>query len=151
MKLDDDFSETAQLGLPNNIYRLHCETKVYASSMSVHFKRNGTTEAKVNSWVTEFNCFNFATQHVHSNVTGWLTQAEASVLWFLCTVKAKLHYAIWFEPASNQLRTSSEPASVMEFGFYGHTVVTSRQKAVSGDRRILLVVRLYATQKVAKF
>jgi len=70
MKLDDDFSETAQLGLPNNIYRLHCETKVYASSMSVHFKRNGTTEAKVNSWVTEFNCFNFATQHVHSNVTG---------------------------------------------------------------------------------
>jgi len=25
-------------------------------------------------------------------------------------VKAKFHYAIWFEPASNQLRTSSEPA-----------------------------------------
>jgi len=23
-----------------------------------------------------------------------------------------------FEPASNQVRTSSEPASVMEFGFY---------------------------------
>jgi len=32
-------------------------------------------------------------------------------------VKAKFHYAIWFEPASNQLRISSEPASVMEFGF----------------------------------
>jgi len=34
------------------------------------------------------------------------------------SLKAKFHYAIWFEPASNQLRTSSEPASVMEFGFY---------------------------------
>jgi len=44
-------------------------------------------------------------------------------------VKAKFHYAIWIEPASNKLRTSSEPApnrfgasseaaSVMEFGFY---------------------------------
>ena len=33
-------------------------------------------------------------------------------------IKAKFHYAIWFEPASNQLRTSSEPTSVMEFGFY---------------------------------
>jgi len=36
-------------------------------------------------------------------------------------VKAKFHYAMWFgagrRPASNQLRTSSEPASVMEFGF----------------------------------
>jgi len=27
-----------------------------------------------------------------------------------------------FEPASNQLRTSSEPTSVMEFGFYGAIV-----------------------------
>ena len=38
-----------------------------------------------------------------------------------CTLKAKFHYAICFEagrrPASNQLRTSFEPASVMEFGF----------------------------------
>jgi len=37
------------------------------------------------------------------------------------TVKAKFHYASWFEagrrPASNQLRTSFVPASVMEFGF----------------------------------
>ena len=31
--------------------------------------------------------------------------------------EAKFHYTTWFEPASNQLRTSSEPASVMEFGF----------------------------------
>jgi len=31
--------------------------------------------------------------------------------------EAKFHYAIWFEPASNQLRTSTEPTSVMEFGF----------------------------------
>ena len=33
--------------------------------------------------------------------------------------EAKFIYAIWFESASNQLRTSSEPASVglMEFGF----------------------------------
>jgi len=31
--------------------------------------------------------------------------------------EAKFHYAMWFEPASNQLRTSSEPARVMEFGF----------------------------------
>ena len=29
---------------------------------------------------------------------------------------AKFHNAIWFEPASNQLQTSSEPDSVMEFG-----------------------------------
>jgi len=29
-------------------------------------------------------------------------------------LKAKFHYAIWFEPASNQL---DRPASVMEFGF----------------------------------
>jgi len=37
------------------------------------------------------------------------------------SVKAKFHYAICFEagrrPASNQLRTSSEPASVMECWF----------------------------------
>jgi len=36
-------------------------------------------------------------------------------------LKAKFHYAIWFEAGSklvgNQLRTSFEPASVMEFGF----------------------------------
>jgi len=32
--------------------------------------------------------------------------------------EAKFHYATWFEPASNQLRTSSEATSVMEFGFY---------------------------------
>ena len=38
---------------------------------------------------------------------------------YLYVFKAKFHYAIWFEPPSNQLRTSSEPASVMEFGFYG--------------------------------
>jgi len=31
--------------------------------------------------------------------------------------EAKFHYAIWFEPASNQLKTSFEPASVMEFCF----------------------------------
>ena len=35
--------------------------------------------------------------------------------------EVKLHYAIWFEacrrPASNQLRTSFEPDRVMEFGF----------------------------------
>jgi len=39
----------------------------------------------------------------------------------LTVLKGKFHYAIWFEagrrPASNQLRTSSEPASVMEFVF----------------------------------
>jgi len=34
-------------------------------------------------------------------------------------LKAKFHYASWFEPASNQLRTSSKPTSVMEFGFNG--------------------------------
>jgi len=31
-------------------------------------------------------------------------------------VKAKFHYATWIEPASNQLRTGSEPDSAMEFG-----------------------------------
>jgi len=30
--------------------------------------------------------------------------------------EAKFHYAIWFEPASNQLQTGSESDSVMEFG-----------------------------------
>jgi len=44
----------------------------------------------------------------------------------LWTVKAKFHYAIWFEPASNH---SSEPASVMEFGFYG---------AIAQERLIIL-------------
>ena len=49
------------------------------------------------------------------------------------TLKAKFHYAIWFEagsrqvrswsatsfePVCDQLRTSFEPDSVMEFGFY---------------------------------
>jgi len=38
----------------------------------------------------------------------------------LVSFKAKFHYAIWFEaarrPASNLLRTSFEPDSVMEFG-----------------------------------
>ena len=33
--------------------------------------------------------------------------------------KAKFHYAIRFEAGRDQLRTSFEPASVMEFGFYG--------------------------------
>jgi len=42
-----------------------------------------------------------------------------------CVIKAKFHYAIWFEPqlrssklvrSSNQLRTSFEPDNVMEFG-----------------------------------
>jgi len=32
--------------------------------------------------------------------------------WF----EAKFDYAIWIEPASNQLRTGSEPDSVIEFG-----------------------------------
>ena len=32
--------------------------------------------------------------------------------------KAKFHYASWFEAVSKQLRSSSEPASVMKFGFY---------------------------------
>jgi len=54
------------------------------------------------------------------------------------TVKAKFHYASWFEAGSkpnsitlsgsNRLRTSfqtsSEPASVMEFGFYRNAVLT---------------------------
>jgi len=31
-------------------------------------------------------------------------------------LEAKFHYAIWFEPASNQLRTAFEPDSVTEFG-----------------------------------
>jgi len=39
----------------------------------------------------------------------------------LC-LKAKFHYAIWFEAGSklvaDQLRTSFEPDIVMEFGFY---------------------------------
>jgi len=40
-----------------------------------------------------------------------------------CSFKAKLHYASWFEAdrsklVGDQLRTSFEPASVMEFGFY---------------------------------
>jgi len=39
--------------------------------------------------------------------------------------EAKFHYAIWFEPSSNQLRTSSEPTSVMEFGFYHHNTAGS--------------------------
>jgi len=39
------------------------------------------------------------------------------------TLKAKFHYAIWFEadrsfePVCNQLRTSFEPDSVIQFGF----------------------------------
>jgi len=37
-------------------------------------------------------------------------------------LKAKFHYAIWFEagrqPGSNLSATSFEPDSVMEFGFY---------------------------------
>jgi len=38
-----------------------------------------------------------------------------------CTIKAKFHYASWFETGRRQVRslsaTSFEPASVMEFGF----------------------------------
>jgi len=45
-----------------------------------------------------------------------------------CVVKAKFHYAIWFEGISKLVRrwsaTSFEPASVMEFGsksaLHGH-------------------------------
>ena len=52
-----------------------------------------------------------------------------------CLLKAKFHYASWFEagrrqvrcwsptsfePVCDQLRTSLEPASVTEFGFYCH-------------------------------
>ena len=42
-----------------------------------------------------------------------LAGSELIRSWF----EVKFHYAIWFEPASNQLRTSSEPDNVMEFGF----------------------------------
>jgi len=41
---------------------------------------------------------------------------------YLHALKAKFHYASWFEAGSklvgDQLRTSFEPASVMEFRFY---------------------------------
>jgi len=38
----------------------------------------------------------------------------------------QLVYGIWHEPASNQLRTSSELASVMEFGFNSELARASR-------------------------
>ena len=42
-------------------------------------------------------------------------------IWILDNLKAKFHYASWFgassELAPNMFGTSSEPASVMEFGF----------------------------------
>jgi len=38
---------------------------------------------------------------------------------FVCLLKPKFHYASWFEPVCDQVRTSFEPASVMEFGFKG--------------------------------
>ena len=40
------------------------------------------------------------------------------------SVKAKFHCTIRFEPASNQLRTSSELVSVMEFGFKQHFIAS---------------------------
>ena len=43
------------------------------------------------------------------------TGSRFRVFW---TIKAKFNYAIWFEAGSNQLRTSFEPDSVMEFGLY---------------------------------
>jgi len=51
----------------------------------------------------------------------WLDQSviDSAIRQWRCPVKAKFHYAIWFESSSNQLRTSSEPTSVMEFGFNG--------------------------------
>ena len=62
-----------------------------------------------------------------------ITTSTGSRFLVFWTIKAKFHYAIWFEagsklvadlsatsfePASNQLRTSFEPDSVMEFGLY---------------------------------
>ena len=68
----------------------------------------------------------------------WASRAALCLLHISCVVKAKFHYTSWFgagsklvrskiplrylvrtsfEPCPNQLRTSSEPASVMEFGF----------------------------------
>jgi len=50
-------------------------------------------------------------------------------------VKAKFHYASWFEAGSklvaDQLRTSFEPASVMEFDFNGAVTLRLALKNVS--------------------
>jgi len=52
----------------------------------------------------------------------------------LLPVKAKFHYASWFEADSklvgDQLRTSFEPASVMEFGFNQSALAKSRGRRV---------------------
>jgi len=61
-------------------------------------------------------------------------------------VKAKFHYAIWyeagsklvrngFEPVCDQLRTSFEPASVMEFGFNILETMQHRD-VVASDRSV---------------
>ena len=56
------------------------------------------------------------------------------------SLKAKFHYAVWFEacrrPASNQLRTSFEPASVMEFGFKG---LTARRGRVTVTLKVAVI------------
>jgi len=48
------------------------------------------------------------------NLDTRLTALPRPIKW---SVKAKFHYATWFEPVCDQLRTSFEPDSVMEFGF----------------------------------
>jgi len=62
--------------------------------------------------------------------------------------EAKFHHAIWMEagrrPASNQLRTSSEPASVMEFGFN-----TVRHNAVA-NIQIFIHQQVVAKAKATK-
>ena len=42
----------------------------------------------------------------------WLDQSaiDSAISQWRFPVKAKIHYASWFEAGSNQLRTSSEPA-----------------------------------------
>jgi len=50
------------------------------------------------------------------NASRGVDGAAETVAHFVEAVQAKFHYAIWSEPVSNQLRTSFEPDSVIEFG-----------------------------------
>jgi len=67
------------------------------------------------------------------------------------SVKAKFHYAIWFEadrrPASNQLRTIFEAASVMQFGFRFPLLYSEEPKVICGHVKFLIHKQVIKTRK----
>ena len=105
------------------------DTRAHARSVSVVMVFNDNGHARIRVVATP-------SIPITQCVRTWTLTASRRSALSECFLKAKFHYASWFEAgstlvrswfepdsviwnlASNQLRTSCEPSSVMEFGFH---------------------------------